>query len=252
MKYIFCGDRQISVNIQNFLISQGYPPTLLIVVDTKNSTHSTELIENSGLSSDKVIYSSQLNEESSINIIRQSAPDYIIGIHFPEIISNEILGIPKIGFLNLHPAYLPYNKGWHTPTWAIIDNTPYGATLHFMSEKLDGGDIIKQARVDVLQNDTADTLYAKVLKLEEELFVKTFMDLISLNPLRIPQTEKGTSHNKKDIETIRELKLNEEYKVSVLIDRLRALTTNNINEAAYFVKDGSKYLIQIRIEKQMP
>ena len=121
-----------------------------------------------------------------------------------------------------------------------------------MSEKLDGGDIIKQARVDVLQNDTADTLYAKVLKLEEELFVKTFMDLISLNPLRIPQTEKGTSHNKKDIETIRELKLNEEYKVSVLIDRLRALTTNNINEAAYFVKDGSKYLIQIRIEKQMP
>ena len=125
MKYIFCGDRQISVNIQNFLISQGYPPTLLIVVDTKNSTHSTELIENSGLSSDKVIYSSQLNEESSINIIRQSAPDYIIGIHFPEIISNEILGIPKIGFLNLHPAYLSNNKGWHSPTLAIIDNTPY-------------------------------------------------------------------------------------------------------------------------------
>src|SRR5690606_40574828 len=42
--------------------------------------------------------------------------DYIIGIHFPYIIPTEVLKIPKTGFLNLHPAYLPYNKGWNTPS----------------------------------------------------------------------------------------------------------------------------------------
>ena len=93
------------------------------------------------------------------------------------MISKEVLIIPKIGFLNLHPSFLPYNKGWNTPSWAILDKTPYGATLHFMDQTLDEGDIIHQKRIDVLTVDTANNLYKKILKLEEEVFFEAFDEL---------------------------------------------------------------------------
>jgi methionyl-tRNA formyltransferase len=73
--------------------------------------------------------------------------------------------------LNLHPV-LPYNKGWNTPSWAILDNTTYGATLHFMTEALDEGDIIHQKKLEIVFADTANTLYQKALELEKEVSMK--------------------------------------------------------------------------------
>lgn len=121
MKYAFCGDRQISVDILKFMIRKGYCPSILIVNDSKASTHSEELIIVSELDEESIIYSSNLKNEDSVRLLDNAGLDYIIGIHFPIIIPKTILDIPKVGFLNLHPAYLPYNKGWHTPSWAIID-----------------------------------------------------------------------------------------------------------------------------------
>jgi len=249
MKYAYCGDRQISVNILKFIISEGYQPALLIVSDKKSASHSNELIAISSLKREQIVYSSDLKSPEIIRKIKALDLDYIIGVHFPFIISNEILNLPKVGFLNLHPAYLPYNKGWHTPSWAILDETKYGATLHFMAEELDAGDIIHQKELKVEMSDTADSLYKKVLKLEEEVFKEAFEDLISLNPKRIKQELSGTSHLKKDLEDVREIKLDEKYTGSELINKLRSLTTNNMAEAAYFIKDGKKYLVQVKIEE---
>lgn len=97
--------------------------------------------------------------------------DYIFGIHFPYIIKNELINLPKVGFLNLHPAYLPFNKGWHTPSWAILDERNR-ATLHFMSEELDGGDIIAQEELEVSSTVTANELYRQALNLKENYFIK--------------------------------------------------------------------------------
>ena len=79
-------------------------------------------------------------------MLEQLSLDYIICVHFPYIVPREILSIPKYGVTNLHPAYLPYNLGWHTPSWAILENTPIGATLHYMDECVDTGDIIHQKK----------------------------------------------------------------------------------------------------------
>lgn len=249
MRYAFCGDRQISVNILKFMIDKGYHPLLLIVNDSQTSTHSEELINTSKLEEKAIIYSSEIKQENKIALLREANLDYIIGIHFPTIIPDSVLKIPKVGFLNLHPAYLPYNKGWHTPSWAIIDETPYGATLHFMSEVLDGGDIIHQKQIEILPDDTANSLYRRVLKLEEEVFVEAFDDLLTLTPNRTKQTTAGTLHKKSDLSKISEIELGKQYTASDLINKMRALTTNNIQEAAYFVENDEKYLLQIIITK---
>ena len=125
-----------------------------------------ELIALADLPDSHVLNHKNFKTDASVALLQSLDLDYIFGIHFPHIIPKQLLDIPKIGFLNLHPSYLPYNKGWHTPSWAIMENTPVGATLHYMSEALDEGDIIAQQRVAILPEDTANTLYARILDTE--------------------------------------------------------------------------------------
>jgi methionyl-tRNA formyltransferase len=247
MKYVFAGDRQISVNILKWIIDRGYCPSALIISAGKNESHSAELIKISNLPVDRIFVGKSFYEPASIVTLNSLDADYFIGIHFSYIIPSSVLNIPKIGFLNLHPAHLPYNKGWHTPSWALLDGTPYGATLHFMSEVLDEGDIIHQKKIEVKPDDTANSLYKKVLTLEEEVFQEAFDDLLSLNPKRQKQNFEGTSYIKGDLIKVQEINLFDSYKAEELINILRALTTNDINESAYFIKDGKKISIQINL-----
>lgn len=247
MRYALAGDRKISCNILKFLMEKGYRPLALLISDNSRSSHSKELINIAGLKDDLIFTGDTFKEFHNKQILIDLELDYIFGIHFPYIIPKDILDIPTIGFLNLHPAFLPFNKGWHTPTWAIVDKTPYGATLHFMTEALDEGDIVHQKELTISQKDTADALYQKVLNLEEEVFVEAFEQLIAKRPKRISQKEQGTSHNKKDLRAIQEINLKEEKNPLDIIDQLRALTTNNKSEAAYFQVDGKKIGIQVQL-----
>jgi len=249
MRYAFAGDRKISVTILKFIISKGYKPSALFISDSTKSSHCKELIELSGLTDDFIFRGNSF--KNSFEKLQTLNLDYIFGIHFPYIIPTEFLELPKIGFLNLHPAYLPYNKGWHTPSWAIIDGTPYGATLHFMTEKLDEGNIIHQKKIEVKPSDTAHTLYNRVMTVEEEVFTEAFESIKNLKPKSTPQTHVGTNHSKKDLKSVQEIDLNKTYSGRELIDLLRGLTTNKIEEAAYFKKGDDTYYIQVNISKQI-
>lgn len=245
MRYAFAGDRQISCDLLEFLIQKGFYPAALLVSQQEKASHVQRLENLVDLDSDFIIKGEDFRNGDNIEKLRDLNLDYILCIHFPYIIPKEVLDIPKIGFLNLHPSYLPFNKGWHTPSWAILDKTIYGATLHFMSESLDGGEIIHQKRLSVEMNDTANSLYQRVLQLERIVFKEALDDLVSLNPKRIKQNNLGTTHMKKDIEEKRLLDLNEKGTVGELLDKIRALTTNNKKELAYFDSEGKKMGVKI-------
>jgi len=233
MNYAFAGNRKISVHVLDFLIKNNHKPSALLLTDDAISGQNHELIELSGLN-ENIILGVAFKEENNIKKLEALNLDYIFGIHFPYLIPPAILKLPKIGWLNLHPAYLPFNKGWHTPSWAIIDNTPYGATLHFMTEQLDEGDIIHQKQCEIYPFDTADSLYKRVLDLEFEVFRESLPNLLSLNPNRTIQASRGTAHNKAQLKKVQKLELNKLYSGEEIINTLRALTTNKIDEAMYF------------------
>ncbi len=186
MRYAFAGDRDISVAVLKYLIENGYRPSALLLSEKEKATHAHELCEIANLEKELIFYGNAFGQEENQNILKGLDLDYIIGIHFPYLVSSEVLNIPKIGFLNLHPAYLPFNKGWHTPTWAIIEKTSYGATLHFMAQQLDNGDIIHQKICPVLPFDTADTLYRRVKEIELEVFKESFPLLFGKDICRAP------------------------------------------------------------------
>ncbi len=246
-RIVFGGDRDISVRVLRFLLKGNFRPLALLVADEKKATHAGELVKLCPhLDNSRVLSGTEFRREAGIKLLKDLAPDYIICVHFPYVFPPEVLSIPKYGALNLHPAYLPWNRGWHTPTWAIWDETPYGATLHFMNEEVDAGDIVYQKRMRVRPDDTADSLYRRVLKLEYEAFKEAWPSIVSGTYTRKPQTSnEGSYHRKEDIKSIQRLDLQAVSKTEDVIRRLRALTTNNIGEAAYFEVKGKKYRMQI-------
>ncbi len=247
----FAGDRDISVRILQYLLNRGIKPLVLLVSTSKKASHDKKLIEIcSYLSQKYILKGPEFRKESGIKILRELNLDYIISIHFPYIFPKEVLEIPRKGVLNLHPAYLPYNRGWHTTSWAILEGTPAGATLHFMDEGIDTGDIIYRETLEINPEDTAHTLYQRIKQLEYDIFVKAWPMIESGKFTRIKQNiKKGSIHLKRDLlrPEVQKLELESTVKVRDLLNRLRALTTNNIKEAAYFEIDGQKYRIQINI-----
>ena len=250
-KIIYAGDRDISVWALEYIIQQGLKPLALLTSDETRATHADELMAHCDyLDKSHILKGNQFRTNEGMKLLEKLSPDYIICVHFPYIIPKDVLEIPKYGVLNLHPAYLPYNRGWHTPTWAIWDNTPYGATLHFMDEMVDAGDIINQKRIEIHPDDTADSLYKRVKLTELEVFKEAFPTLLSCTYNRKPQTiENGSIHKKMDIDSIQFIDLNEQIKVDDLIRQLRALTTNDISESAYFKIKEKSYRIQLHVEE---
>jgi phosphoribosylglycinamide formyltransferase 1 len=89
-------------------------------------------------------------------------------------IMSPVLIRPWAGkMLNIHPSLLPLYKGLHTHARAIEDGAKtHGASVHFVNEELDGGEVIARATVPVLTTDTSETLAARVLTVEHPLYVK--------------------------------------------------------------------------------
>jgi phosphoribosylglycinamide formyltransferase-1 len=73
--------------------------------------------------------------------------------------------------LNIHPSLLPKYPGLHPQQQALDDGArESGATVHFVNKDLDAGPIVLQASVPVLETDTADTLAARILAIEHDLY----------------------------------------------------------------------------------
>ena len=240
VKYVYAGNRQISVDVLMFLMNRGVEPSALIIPE--NGSHNILLKRVSKLPDDLIF--TKIDEAGSV--LADIQPDYGLYIHYPNIIPEHILNIPKYGSYNLHPAYLPWNRGWHTPSWAIMDQTPYGATLHQMTGALDSGDIISQTRVIVLPGDTADSLYKRALAAEYELFVETWPFFEEYKVLEHRKKQgNGTAHKKTDLKRVQELdSIKREF-----IRTLAACTTNDYSEACWFEENGKRYAVQVRIQE---
>lgn len=248
MRFAFAGDRDIAVRVLDFILQKGERPLALLVPEGASHAYElTQLLRDEG---DIPVYHGRTFEEKLAEL-RELQLDYIIAIHFPHIIPPEVLQMPRVGAVNLHPAYLPFNRGWHTPSWAILDETPVGATLHFMDEGLDTGDIILQNRIDVRPHDTADSLYRRLKDLEFDVFREAWPDLVSRSPTRSAQEGEGTSHSRKDLFSpdVQHIDLDASMRAGDLLRKLRALTTNRPAEAAYFEQNGTRFRVRVEIEE---
>ena len=114
-----------------------------------------------------------LKETKACELLRALSPDLIVVSTFRQIIPEDIISIPKLGIINIHPSLLPRYRG-PTPTHWVLANREKqtGVTVHFIEdERIDSGRIIAQRRLDILSSDTEDILRKKLAVLSEKALV---------------------------------------------------------------------------------
>lgn len=103
------------------------------------------------------------NAPEMVERIRALQPDLFFSFYYREMLKAPLLEIPARGALNMHGSLLPKYRGRVPVNWAIIrGETETGATLHYMTEKPDNGDIVAQQAVPILPDDTAHEVFQKV------------------------------------------------------------------------------------------
>lgn len=117
-------------------------------------------------------------------------PDLVVLAGFMRILTAGFTQRFAGRMMNIHPSLLPAFTGLHTHERAIATGCKLaGATVHFVTAELDHGPIIAQGCVPILTGDTADTVAARVLKIEHQLYpqaVRWFVqDRLSIDGLQV-------------------------------------------------------------------
>jgi len=107
----------------------------------------------------------------------KDAADWLISFGYREVIPPEVLRSYDGRAVNLHISALPWNRGASPNYWAWNDGTPHGVTLHFMTEKLDGGPMIAQRRLSFGPGFTLKTSWMRLQLEAVSMFMEYWPEL---------------------------------------------------------------------------
>lgn len=124
--------------------------------------------------------------------------DLTVSYTYRFILSEEILLSLHNNAVNLHNAYLPWNRGSDPNLWSIVENTPRGVTLHYMESGLDKGAIITQRLVPLLPDDTLKSSYDNLDRAAQEQFRQAFQWYPYWTQMKTYPVCEGTYHAIKD------------------------------------------------------
>jgi methionyl-tRNA formyltransferase len=129
-----------------------------------------------------------INTPAGIDGLREMAPDLLVVAAYGQILSREVLSIPRHGGINVHGSLLPRYRGAAPVAWAIYHGeTRTGVTIIHMSPRMDAGDMLAQKQVDILADETAGELEARLAQVGASLVVPVIDQIDAGNARPIPQ-----------------------------------------------------------------
>lgn len=223
----------------------------ILVLDEKNRKNMNQAIINEvDPNTCSMMYYDELKREENLENIRKLGIDFGILAWWPYIITREMIELTKRGFVNMHPSFLPYNRGKAPYTWSIVEHTPFGASIHWVNEKIDSGIIIDREEIEVTWEDDSDTLYKKTCDLAVELLKRNYDAIRDGKEKAIGKIEdgEGTFHYASEVKRICEIDLDKAYLARDLLDILRSRMISGAG-TAFFQDGGVKYHVGVSIKK---
>lgn len=146
------------------------------------------------------------NDVEMLKNLKDMQPDFLIVVAYGQILTKEVLDIPKYGCINLHASLLPKYRGAAPINWAIINGEKEsGNTTMFMDVGLDTGDMLLKSHVEITEDMTAGQLHDILMEDGSDLLVRTIKGLVEGTITREKQGETPTEYAKmlnKDIAKI--------------------------------------------------
>lgn len=182
----------------------------------------------------------KLNSPEIASWIRFRKPTLGIVVGVSQLISKDILEIPKMGFIGMHPTFLPEGRGRAPIPWALIKGMKStGVSLFYCDAAADTGDILNQRRVPIYYEDTALTLGSRTDDIAIELLLENLPKLADGTAERIKQEESKATYWAK--RTPEDGKINWGLRTREIFDWIRGLT--HPYPGAFGILQGKKIYI---------
>ncbi len=193
MNIVFMGTPQFAVSSLQKLHENGHNIKLVITQPDKpfgrgkkiKKSEVKEKAEELGL---EVFQPLKIKTEDSVNVIKNLNPDLIVVIAYGQILSKDILDIPKFGCINVHASLLPKLRGAAPINWSIINgDEKTGVTTMLMDVGLDTGDMLLKEEVEITENMTAGELHDILSEVGSELLINTINKIEDKTIVRVKQ-----------------------------------------------------------------
>ena len=223
MKIVFMGTPDFSVGALDARVEAGHEIIAVVTQPDKPKGRSgqmqfppvKECALRHGLT---VLQPVKIKTPEWVDKLRELKADVFVVAAFGQILSKEILDMPKYGCVNIHASLLPKYRGAAPINWAIINGEKEtGVTIMQMNEGVDTGDMLSHVVVPIAPKETAESLFDKLAKAGAELIVETLPKLEAGEIIPVPQDESQSSHVKMMNKSLGKIDWNQD---AVVIERL--------------------------------
>lgn len=244
MKIVFMGTPVFSLACLEALIGAGHEVAAVFTQPDKPKNRGKQImmtpVKECALKHDIPVYQPMSlrkgeDAETSMQVLRDIAPECIVVVAYGQILPKEVLELPKHGCINVHASLLPMYRG-AAPIQRVIEDglTVSGVTTMYMAEGLDTGDMILKEEVQIPEDMTGAQLHDALSACGASLIVKTLDALADGTAVRIPQ-EGETCYAK--MITKEELKLDFTKPAKQVYDFIRAMSDA---PCAYTMLEGKR------------
>jgi len=183
----------------------------------------------------------------ALALLTEHSFDWIVSAGFQHILPGTALARVAHS-CNVHTSLLPWGRGAYPNVWMLAEGEPGGVTLHEMTERIDGGDIYAQKRVDVPFGDTAATLYARLEDAAVALFESSWPRMRRGRLRPKPQPSGGSYHRSAELAALAQIDLEASTTWRTAPNTLRALTFPPY-ENLIIEDHGKRYHLELKIRE---
>ena len=179
MRIIYMGTPVFAVHALKSIIESGHEVVAVFTQPDKAKGRSKSLVptpvKEVALAHDIPVYQPvRLREEENVKCIKAYAPDAIVVAAYGQILSEDILNIPKYGCINIHASLLPAYRGAAPINWCILNGeSKTGVTSMQMDKGLDTGDMLLRRETEIGENETYQELYDRLAVMGGEVLADT-------------------------------------------------------------------------------
>jgi methionyl-tRNA formyltransferase len=241
-KNLIFADGLVGLEIFRYLLNEYKNDICGVVVTSKNEIY--ELAKSNGIQAfifeDTQRFASTLPSNVEIAFLSW----------WPSIIKGALLDLPNQGFVNTHPSLLPHNRGKNPNFWCIVEQRPFGVSLHKIDAGIDSGPIIAQKEIAFDWTDTGESLYKKgqkeMLNLFKESYPKIRLNIANTSP----QQDLNSFHYSRDMVNSCVIDLEKSYLAKDLFNLLRAKKFNS-HQSCTFIDNNEVYEVSITIKRKI-
>lgn len=202
MKIVFMGTPDFAAGALEAIIKAGHEVTCVVTQPDKAKGRSDKLqmtpVKECALRYGIPVFQPvRIKRPEAVEELGRYEADVYVVAAFGQILSQEILDMPRLGCVNIHASLLPKYRGAAPIQWSIIDGEKEtGVTIMQMDAGVDTGDMLLQRAIPIEDTDTGESLFDKLCVLGAELILEALPKLEAGELIPVPQDESASTYAK--------------------------------------------------------